>query len=183
MHNKRNSLEAINAGSMADIAFLLLIFFLVTTTIASDQGLQILLPPDERSEAQVNANNVFQVLVNSRDALLVEDEPMPLSELRAEAKAFLTNQGQDPRLSDSPQKAVIALKTDRGTSYAAYIQVLNEVKAAYHELRAEQMGITLEDYLNFDEKKANPALIQKMEAAQAAFPMRISESEPTEIAS
>lgn len=137
----------VNAGSMADIAFLLLIFFLVTTTIPKDSGITRKLPPIEESEEDViiKQKNIFTVLINKNDQLLVEDEIMELKSLRAAAVAFLDNNGdkscnycqgkKDPSSSDNPDKAIISLKNDRETSYAAYISVQNELVAAYNELR------------------------------------------------
>ncbi len=145
----------VNAGSMADIAFLLLIFFLVTTTIEKDSGINRKLPPMEESEEDViiKQKNIFTVLINKQDDLLVEDEPMELKDLRAAAVEFLDNNGdkscgycqgkKDPKSSDNPDKAIISLKNDRETSYAAYIAVQNELVAAYNQLRnrrAEQIG-------------------------------------------
>ena len=137
----------VNAGSMADIAFLLLIFFLVTTTIEKDSGITRKLPPIEESEEDViiKQKNIFTVLLNKNDQLLVEDENMEIKNLRAAAVEFLDNGGdgscsfcqgkKDPSSSDNPDKAIISLKNDRETSYAAYISVQNELVAAYNELR------------------------------------------------
>ncbi len=155
---RRGDGQEVNAGSMADIAFLLLIFFLVTTTIASDKGLSILLPPkredDALNEFKMKDRNVYKVLINSRNQLLVEGEPLRLGQLRAGAKEFIDNKGKDETLSESPQEAAVSFKTDRGTSYAVYVRVLDEIKAAYNELRAEKLGMSLDEYLNFDEKEA-----------------------------
>lgn len=147
---KRGAPE-INAGSMADIAFLLLIFFLVTTTMESDSGISRRLPPvqDENVTPPIlKEKNVFQVMVNMNNDLLVEDEVMDLSDLRQAAIAFLDNgagvgpeacdycQGaRDPSSSDNPDKAVIMLVNDRNTSYGTYIAVQNELVAAYNFLR------------------------------------------------
>jgi len=156
--NRRGEGQDVNAGSMADIAFLLLIFFLVTTTIASDKGLSILLPPkredDEKTDVKMKDRDVFMVLVNSKNQLLVEENPMSLDNLREEAKKFIDNRDQDPDMSVSPQKAAVSYKTDRGTKYSIYIRVLDEIKAAYNELRAEYLGWELNQYLTYDEKPA-----------------------------
>ncbi len=166
---KRGDAQEVNAGSMADIAFLLLIFFLVTTTIASDKGLSILLPPkredDQLNEFKMKDRNVFKVLVNSRNQLLVEEDPLSITQLRESAKEFIDNRGRDKEMSDSPQDAAVSFKTDRGTQYAVYIKVLDEIKAAYHELRAEYLKISLDEYLNFDEKAAieDERLIKKVQ--------------------
>ena len=137
----------VNAGSMADIAFLLLIFFLVTTTIPKDSGINRKLPPMEENDEDViiKQKNIFTVLLNGKDQLLVEDELMELKDLRAAAIEFLDNGGdgscdycngaKDPASSDNPDKAIISLKNERETSYSAYISVQNELVAAYNELR------------------------------------------------
>ena len=136
----RRSLPEVNAGSMADIAFLLLIFFLVTTTMDVDTGIARKLPPmpeDEQIEddSQIHARNIYVVLVNSNNQLLVEGAPMDISQLKNGAKDFIDNNGLNPELSDNPEKAIISLQNDRGTSYKTYIQVQNELTAAYNELR------------------------------------------------
>ena len=129
----RRSSPEVNAGSMADIAFLLLIFFLVTTTIETDSGISRKLPPMEESEEDVviKQKNIFTVLLNGKDQLLVEDELMVLEDLRESAIEFLDNGGgtgedacdyckgkRDPKSSDNPDKAIISLKNERETSYA-----------------------------------------------------------------
>jgi len=138
----------VNAGSMADIAFLLLIFFLVTTTIEKDSGINRKLPPIDDSEVEppiIKQKNIFTVLLNKNDQLLVEDEPMQIKDLRKAAVEFLDNGGdgscsycqgkKSSSSSDNPDKAIISLKNDRETSYAAYIAVQNELVAAYNVLR------------------------------------------------
>lgn len=130
----------VNAGSMADIAFLLLIFFLVTTTIDTDKGIAIRLPPmpepdQPENNIKLKERNVLKVLVNAADQLLVDGKPMSIKELKKTAKEFIDNPMKDPTKAESPLKAVISLKNDRGTSYNLYIQVHNELKAAYNELR------------------------------------------------
>ena len=137
----------VNAGSMADIAFLLLIFFLVTTTIEKDSGINRKLPPMEESEEDVviKQKNIFTILINGKDQLLVEEERMELKDLRKAAVEFLDNNGdgsctfckgkRDTKSSDNPDKAIISLKNQRETSYAAYVAVQNEVMGAYNELR------------------------------------------------
>ncbi|MEM6514740.1 MAG: biopolymer transporter ExbD [Bacteroidota bacterium] len=137
----------VNAGSMADIAFLLLIFFLVTTTIPKDSGLNRKLPPMEENDEDVviKQKNIFEVLINGKDQLLIENEIAELKDVRSLAIAFLDNNGdgscnycqgaRDIKSSDNPDKAIISLKNERETSYATYISVQNELVAAYNELR------------------------------------------------
>jgi biopolymer transport protein ExbD len=180
---KQRSIPEINASSMADIAFLLLIFFLVTTTIGADKGINMLLPPkkteEDQSQVKLKDRNVFKVIVNSRNQLLVEDEPMAIDRLREEAKKFLSNNGADPASSESPQEAVISLKTDRGTQYDVYLRVLDELSAAYNELRAEKLGIDIERYLNLDPKITKED--EMLKYAQKVYPRRLSEAEPTSV--
>lgn len=132
--------QEVNAGSMADIAFLLLIFFLVTTTIDTDKGIAIKLPPmpeenQPQNDIRIKERNVLKVLVNANDMLLVDGEPTDIKELKRLTKDFIDNPSQNPDLAETPQKAIVSLKNDRGTSYNLYIQVHNELKAAYNELR------------------------------------------------
>ena len=140
MARSKRGLQEINAGSMADIAFLLLIFFLVTTTMDVDTGIARKLPPmpeDEQIEddSQIHDRNIYVVLVNSNNQLLVEGVPMDISQLKNGAIDFIDNNGINPDLSDNPEKAIISLQNDRGTSYKTYIQVQNELTAAYNDLR------------------------------------------------
>lgn len=131
----------INAGSMADIAFLLLIFFLVTTTIDEDEGILVRLPPWSEEEPDIQRlkeRNVFSVLVNASNQLLVRGEPTNVFDLRNRAKEFILNPQRREDLSESPGRAIVSLKNDRGTSYETYLSVYNELQAAYNELRFEQ---------------------------------------------
>lgn len=174
MAKSKKKLQEINASTMADIAFLLLVFFLVTTTIDADKGITVKLPPwseEPPPEVDINQRNILPVLVNSYDQLLVKGDLIEVRELKDKAKTFLTNNGADPRLSDNPDKAVISLKNDRGTSYDTYIQVQNEIKAAYHEIwddeSMKQFGKKFDDL-----RKDNQRIIFD------AFPRRFSEAEP-----
>jgi len=180
LNKKKRSTPEVDSSSMADIAFLLLIFFLVTTTIASDKGIMMQLPPEAPPEpVDIKKKNIFKVLVNSSDLLLVEEQPMKIEDVKEECKKFLTNNGKDPKSSDSPQKAITSIKTDRGTTYAVYIEVLDEIKKAYHEVRAEHVGITLQDYLTLDKDDKDGADYEKYQKAKKAYPMQISEAKPS----
>lgn len=176
---KRRGLQEINAGSMADIAFLLLIFFLVTTTMDVDSGIARKLPPMPEEEmqeddSQINAKNIYVVLINTNNQLLVEGELTDISQLREGAKRFINNNGIDPNLSENPDKAIISLQNDRGTEYKTYIQVQNELAAAYNELRNDaalnKFGKRYIDLNKVDKKE-----IRKM------YPQKISEAEPKNI--
>ncbi len=174
---------AVNAGSMADIAFLLLIFFLVSTKIPSDEGILQKLPPPCKMEPCSNdipERNIFEVLIGKDGDLLVEGEPIQIQELRQATRAFLDNNGDKscrychgnglPNLSDRPEVAVISLRNDRETPYEAYVTVLNELIAAYSELRAEYAKHT------FDSSIKNLSKDQWQEVKQV-YPKVILEAE------
>lgn len=165
----------INASSMADIAFLLLIFFLVTTTIVEDKGILVKLPPwsdEEPDIAKLKTRNVYSVLVNAQNQLLVRGEQMPISMLREKTKEFIANPKRLENLSESPKKAIISLKNDRGTNYETYLEVYNELQAAYNELweteSLKRFGISYERL-----PIANKRVVRE------DFPLIISEAEPT----
>ena len=151
----KRSAPEVNAGSMADIAFLLLIFFLVTTTIETDSGLNRKLPPMEEviDPPIIKQKNIFTVVVNKNNQLLIEEELKDISDVRKLAVEFLDNGGgvgedacdycngkRDPSSSDNPEKAIISLKNDRETSYKIYIAVQNELVAAYNVLRNREFS-------------------------------------------
>ncbi|WP_136481488.1 ExbD/TolR family protein [Cognatitamlana onchidii] len=185
----------VNAGSMADIAFLLLIFFLVTTTIETDSGINRKLPPMEESDEDViiKQKNIFTVLLNGKDQLLVEDEIMELKDLRAAAREFLDNGGdgscdyckgrRDPASSDNPDKAIISLKNERETSYKTYIAVQNELVAAYNELRdaraQAQYGTSFKEmeanYKDVNWPGNKEKLKEKIDQIKTDYPQKLSE--------
>ncbi|MGJ8591786.1 MAG: ExbD/TolR family protein [Aquaticitalea sp.] len=195
----KRSAPEVNAGSMADIAFLLLIFFLVTTTIETDTGLNRKLPPidDEITEPPViKEKNIFTVLINGKNQLLVEDELMELKNLRNAALEFLDNGGgtgedacsychgkKNPASSDNPDKAIISLKNERETTYSTYISVQNELVAAYNILRdrrAEELyGMTLaqmeKDYDDVNYRGNKERLKEKIEKIKIEYPQKLSE--------
>ena len=168
--------KEINAGSMADIAFLLLIFFLVTTTISADKGILVKLPPYDPNPPVADfiyERNVLSVKVNKFDNLLVEGEEMKVTELREMTKKFILNYGEDPSLSARPTSAIVSLQNDRSTSYEAYISVYNEIKGAYNEIWEEK---SQEKYnVSYDAlDKSQRSEIHK------EIPLVISEAEPVE---
>lgn len=198
----KRSAPEVNAGSMADIAFLLLIFFLVTTTIETDSGISRKLPPpvDELEEPPIlKQKNIFVVELNKNNQLLVEESPMELGELRAAAVEFLDNGGgagedacsycqgkRSPSSSDNPDKAVISLRNNRETNYAAYIAVQNELVAAYNELRdREGMRLFNKTFIQM-EKEAKDVnypgdkdkLKEQIKKIQLMYPEKLSEAEP-----
>lgn len=182
---------AINSSSTADIAFLLLCYFLMTTTMGSQTGLQRRLPPmpDKNQQVQdqkVNRRNIIIVKINSADRLLAGSEPMDVSMLKDKIKEFLTNPANDPNLPEKKateiegygtyevSQGVISLQNDRGTSYRAYIEVQNELVKAINELRDEFSYRTYGKAFNsLDEEK------QKI--VKDAVPQNISEAEPKDV--
>ena len=200
----RRAAPEINAGSMADIAFLLLIFFLVTTTIEKDKGIARQLPPpiEQEQDVIIKQKNLFIVNVNKNDQLLVEDELMDLKDLRQAAIDFLDNGGapagspehcnyckgkRSPESSDNPQKAVISVQNDRLTSYDMYIAVQNELVAAYNFLRnRESQRLFGWEYTEMKkaldngdiESAREDDVKEKLEQVQDLIPLKLSEAEP-----
>ena len=123
---------------------------------------------------EIKAKNIYVVLINSNNQLLVEGEWTEISQLKAGAKKFINNNGSDPASSDSPQKAIISLQNDRGTEYMTYIRVQNELAAAYNELRNDaSLNKFGERYTDLN--KTQQKEIRKM------YPQKISEAEPKNI--
>lgn len=214
--------QEINASSMADIAFLLLVFFLVTTTMDTDYGIARKLPPpleEEQPDIDIKQRNVFVVLANANDQLLVDNDLLDVTELKEAAKEFIVNPSRKENLPEwedvsvaiakqkiaeyeaagnkekakswkdrleaakllgpyTVTKQVISLQNDRGTSYDLYIQVQNELAAAYTELRnslaKEKFGKTYDELVELNEK-------DKVDAIKEVYPQRISEAEPKDI--
>lgn len=180
----RNSREqnAVNGGSLADIAFLLLIFFLVATTIPNDEGIPRKLPPEnkDKSTLEFKERNVLNVFINKNDELLVKDRMVHIKDLRLAIKRFVDNNGsgncsycegiRELKSSEKPQLAVVSLKADREASYKYYVAVQNELTGAYDELR-EQYALKIF-------KKHTVALSnEEREEVRKAYPMLISEAE------
>ncbi len=179
-------------SSMADIAFLLLTFFLVTTTISNDRGLQLLLPapPDPNQPIQkFQDHNLFTIQLNSSDALLVEGNPMDdVSGLKDDIKKFILNRGVDPKSSDSPEKAVVTYKTDRGTSQKRFVEILDIIQGAYYDIWAERAGVSnarfreaASDLQNPENKAIYDKGLGKRPDGSNEIPMAISIAEPTKI--
>ncbi len=181
----------INAGSMADIAFLLLIFFLVTTTMDVDTGITRKLPPpveNNEEDIDVKDRNVLKILVNNQDRLLIDGKAGDISQLKNKVIDFITVHPDNP---DYPEvttkyikqldaeipisKGIISLKNDRGTSYDMYINVQNQLAAAFNELKdrfsMDKFGMKYDKLIDKD----------KIDAVNAAVPVAISEAEPEDI--
>ena len=175
----RRSAPEVNAGSMADIAFLLLIFFLVTTTIETDSGINRKLPPmDEIIDPPIiKERNIFTVVVNKNNQILVE-------------ACDYCQGNKDRSSSDNPEKAIISLKNDRETDYKVYISVQNELVAAYNELRDREFTRLYPSenmsYVEADKKYSDPRsdktvkenLKEKLSVIKTLYPMKLSEAEP-----
>lgn len=185
------SRQEINAGSMADIAFLLLIFFLVTTTMNTDTGIMRTLPPmaDENvpdKGLDIKERNALQVLVSSSDAVLVAGKRVEVWQIKDIAKEFLANPNDDTALPEKEEievpifgtynvsKGIISLLNDRGTSYYRYLEVQNELKAAVNELRNE-LSLSKFGKGYFDITDEQRTAINK------AIPDRVSEATPVDM--
>ena len=187
---KRNA-EGINASSSADIAFLLLIFWLTTTTMNSDKGLQRRLPPmpdenQKQEDIKVNRRNIIQVKINSNDRVIAGVQIMEISEIKDKIVEFVTNPMNLETLPEKEMKdiegfgqyavskGVVSLQNDRGTSYNAYLQVQNELVKAFNEIRDD---FAMKNY----GKKYNALEEDKQKIVRDAIPQSISEAEPKDI--
>jgi biopolymer transport protein ExbD len=181
MGSRRRDIPEINAGSMADIAFLLLVFFLVTTTMDVPNGLQVALPPiseEPPEDSKQKKREVLEVLVNSADQLLVEGSILTIDKLRQKTMDHLTNEGRNPTLSSTSTKAIVSLKNDRGTSYDMYVQVYNELTAAYNKVRDEY---SMQKY-GVIYSKLDPLRDEdKIKEVKKKYPKKLSEAEPVSI--
>ncbi|HNP19608.1 MAG TPA: biopolymer transporter ExbD [Fulvivirga sp.] len=167
-----------SAASMADIAFFLLIFFMITTTIVSDKGLDLVLPPYQIDKpiSNINQRNLFTILINSEDQLLVENKRREnYYDLREDLKAFILNNGRDKSLSDNPTSAVISIKTNRGTSQEMFLHVLDEAKAAYYEIYADKLSVNPQEVR---EAKWTGDKLKTYQKVRKLIPMNISVAEP-----
>ena len=187
----KKKVPEINGSSMADIAFIALIFFLMVTTMDKEEGIARQLPPippeDQKVENQeVNRRNIIQVKINSNDRLLAGGVPMDVSQLKDKIKEFMTNPNDDPNLPEKEvkevkgigpvpvSKGVISLQNDRGTTYQAYITVQNELVKAINEIRDDfSMKTFGKKYSKLDE--------EKQEMVRKAVPQKISEAEPKDV--
>lgn len=190
MARKKRKVPAMNATSSADIAFMLLIFFLITTSMDTDKGLARRLPPPvpkdqkKNEEMDIKKRNILVVLINSNNQILCNNEFIDIKQLREKVRNFIENPYNDEHMPEKTEvdvpffgkqmvtkNHVISLQNDRGTEYQAYIDVQNELAAAYNELRDEvsrkKFGKAFAD-LDEDQQKA----------VQMIYPQKISEAEP-----
>lgn len=200
MAGNKRKVQEINAGSMADISFLLLIFFLVATTMNTDAGLQRMLPPmpDENQQTQdmdVKERNLMKVYISKANNIMVstqmeENQVIDIHQLKDKAKEFVQNPfdleslpEKEPTEIELPNggkwvypvsAGVISLQNDRGTVYNTYIMVQNELTRAFNEVRNEvalrQFGVPFSE-LTEDQRNA----------VQKAVPLKISEAEPRNV--
>ena len=187
---KKRKTPGINGSSSADIAFMLLIFFLITTSMDTDKGLARRLPPPvpkdqkKNEEMDIKKRNILVVLINSNNQILCNNEFIDIKQLREKVRNFIENPYNDEHMPEKTEvdvpffgkqmvtkNHVISLQNDRGTEYQAYIDVQNELAAAYNELRDEvsrkKFGKAFAD-LDEDQQKA----------VQMIYPQKISEAEP-----
>ena len=191
MAKQKKKVPDLNAGSMADISFLLLIFFLVTTTMDTDSGITRRLPPpveNPEMDVKVKERNIMNVLINKYDKLLVNGKPGDVATLKDMTKEFITPRPSDEKAPEVElkdielipeavmiSKGVVSLKNDRGTSYSMYISVQNELAKAFNE-RKDELSLRY-----FNQHFADLTDKDKIEAINKAVPVRISEAEPEEI--
>lgn len=190
MAKGKREVPEINSSSTADIAFLLLIFFLITTSMDTDKGLFRQLPPmpDENQpkndDVKIKERNILQVMINRNNELMCNGEVIAVKDLRERAKDFISNPNDDannPELIavDVPyfgniritKNHVISVQNDGDTSYKAYFDVQNELVAAYNELRNE--------ISNAKWQKNYEALTDdQQKAVRVIYPQKISEAVP-----
>ena len=191
MAKQKKKVPDLTTGSMADISFLLLIFFLVTTTMDTDSGITRRLPPpveNPEMDVKVKERNIMNVLINKYDKLLVNGKPGDVATLKDMTKEFITPRPSDEKAPEVEvkdielipeavmiSKGVVSLKNDRGTSYSMYISVQNELAKAFNE-RKDELSLRY-----FNQHFADLTDKDKIEAINKAVPVRISEAEPEEI--
>ncbi len=187
----KKKVEGINASSMADISFLLLIFWLTTTTMVNDKGLQRRLPPmpdenQKQEDVKVNRRNIIQVKINSQDRIFAAGQIMDISQVKDKIIEFVTNPTDDETMPEKEikniegygeypvSKGVVSLQNDRGTSYDAYLRVQNELVKAFNEIRD---NFALRTY----GKVYNSLEEDQQKVVREAIPQSISEAEPKDI--
>ena len=198
----------INAGSMADIAFLLLIFFLVTTTMDVDSGISKKLaekPPEGYVPPKIKEKNIFQITINRNNQLFVDGEVMELKDLKDATIKFIDNGGgignpiegekegkpcdycggaRDENSSDHPNKAIISVESDRATEYGTYVTVQDELLSAYSELRntlsQKRYGMSFNELeqLFIDSGRKDEGLRKKVEDIKNSYPQIITDLDP-----
>lgn len=180
-HSRRA--PSVNAGSMADIAFLLLIFFLVTAAMPNDQGINRKLPricpQGEDCRADIKEKNILRIALNAKQELMIKDELATINQIKDNSIAFLDNNGDKScdycngeelsSSSDNPKKAVISLQVDNATQYDMFIKVQDELTKAYYELRSKYA----KKHFN---KLPNELSPEELKAVREAYPFLVSEA-------
>jgi biopolymer transport protein ExbD len=180
MNHRHDRRIELSTSSMADIAFLLLTFFLVTTQLQDQRGLSLILPEINASATKkVQDRNMLAIQLNAADQLMVEGEVRSVNGLREQVRSFVLNHGQDPDLSVSPEDAVVSLRADRQTSHRAFIAVLDEIQAAYFGIYASRVGITPPEFRSLNPTHPRDRLLY--DKARLGIPMNVSIAEPTGI--
>lgn len=144
--------NSFNAGSMADIAFTLLIFFIVSTTLADEKGVVSMLPKWEKGTGiEINTRNIFSIEILENGEVMVEEKGFNLKLLKTETVTFMMNNGQNPNYSDSYNDGVVHIKIHPNAPYDKYVEVLSNVKAGFQTIRNEYALETYQkqyDWLN-----------------------------------
>ncbi|MFA6127575.1 MAG: biopolymer transporter ExbD [Bacteroidales bacterium] len=188
MSRKKRKFPEVPSASLADIAFLLIIFFIVSTTMDVDTGIYRLLPQwvDNVEAPKINKRNTFVVLINKNNDLAINGEFAQVSDIKDRLKEFIMNPNDNPNLSEKKEEVIegigpfmrsqgiVSLQNDRGTDYGAYMDVQNEIVRGINELRDEFAS------QRFGMKMSKLTETQQ-EAVKKAFPTAISEAEPQEI--
>ncbi|WP_445736279.1 ExbD/TolR family protein [Mariniflexile sp.] len=181
---RSNLMPEVNAGSMADIAFLLLIFFLVTATISSDEGINRMLPsecpPGIDCTNPINERNILRIVINNNDEIMLGKDIVSIEEVKDIAKNFIDNNGDGSctycngnkvlSASDSPKEAVVSLQNGQQTSYKQYVAVQNELTKAYYELRNTYSEKVLK-------KPSDKLSKEELKKAKNAYPFILLEAE------
>ncbi|MDR3286738.1 MAG: biopolymer transporter ExbD [Prevotellaceae bacterium] len=195
MAKRKKGMPELNGAGMSDISFLLLCFFLMTSSMDESMGINRILPqiPDENlppPENKVKPHNVLSVLVDGQDRLSVNSRIVDIKDLKAVAKEFIANPANDPTKSSKKEvtedipnipgivkpvmatEAVISLQNARSTSFDVYLRVQNELTAAYSELRDEASKE------RFGRKFSELNEVQRDFIGKKIYAQRISESPP-----
>lgn len=195
----KRDLPEINAGSMADIAFLLLIFFLVTTTMDVDSGILRKIPEKQQTPPiDVHAKNILEVNINKNNEISVDDAVIEITALKELALNFIDNGGgldldskpcswckgkKDPASSDHPKKAIVSISSDRAATYETYVNVLDNLNGAYSVLRnrlaKEMYSVSYNELLGQlkNETKNKAPITKKIKLIREKYPLLIADSE------
>lgn len=169
---KRRKLNELNAGSMADIAFLLLIFFLVVTTIVKDKGIPVILPEYyEGPPGDALGRNVLKIIINDEDQLLIESELRKIEDVENAVIEFVQNPQIHIDKPTSPEKAIISIENDEDTSYELYVQVYAHIHCAYKKMRNEEAMYRFE-------KPLNQLTVAEKNIVLNKYPLKLSEADP-----